>query len=394
MAEKFVYMDNAATKKIYPETLEYMCDVLKNNYGNPSTLYKTGRESKKIIVSAREKIASLLNCKPNEIYFTSGGTESDNWAIKGAAYANQKKGRHIITTKFEHPAVTAALKALEKEGFSVTYLDVYENGVIKLEDLENAVREDTILIAIIYINNEIGTIQPIKEAAEIAKKHNIVFFTDAVQAVGNILIDLEDLGVNMLAFSGHKFGAPKGIGALYIKSGTILKNLIDGGGQERKKRGGTESVASIAALANALEISVSHLKDGHRVERVRKLRDRLIDSILTQIPETRLNGDRDNRIYSNVNVAINYIEGESLILLLDMAGIAASTGSACSTDSLEPSHVLLAIGLPHEIAHGSLRLTLSFDTTDEDVDYILEKLPPIVDKLREMSPLYNRPSLN
>jgi len=390
MAEKFVYMDNAASTKIYPETLECMYDVLKNNYGNPSTLYKAGRDAKKIIVSAREKIASLLNCKPNEIYFTSGGTEADNWAIKGAAYANQKKGRHIITTKFEHHAVTTTLDSLEKEGFSVTYLDVYENGIIRLDDLENAIQDDTILIAIMYVNNEIGTIQPIKEAAEIAKKHNIVFFTDAVQAVGHILIDLAELGVNMLAFSGHKFGAPKGIGALYIKSGTIVKNLIDGGGQERKKRGGTEATANIAALASALEVSVAYVKDGFTVDRIRKLRDRLVDSILTTIPETELNGDRDNRIYSNANISVKYIEGESLILLLDMAGIAASTGSACSTDSLDPSHVLLAIGLPHETAHGSLRLSLSFDTTDEDIDYVLEKLPPIVGKLREMSPLYNQ----
>ena len=389
MAEKFVYMDNAATTKIYPETLDCFCNVLKNNYGNPSTLYKIGREAKRIVVSSREKIADILNCKPNEIYFTSGGTESINWAIKGAAYANQKKGKHIITTKFEHHATMTTLRSLEKEGFDVTYLDVYENGVVRLEDLENAIRDDTILISIMYVNNEIGTIQPIKEIAETAKKHKIIFFVDAVQAAGHIIVDLEELGVNMLAFSGHKFGAPKGVGGLYIKAGTVIKNLIDGGGQERKKRGGTEAVANIAALASALEISVGQLKDGHSVERVRKLRDRLIDSILTTIPDTVLNGDRDNRIYTNANISVKFIEGESLILLLDMAGIAASTGSACSTDSLDPSHVLLAIGLPHETAHGSLRFSLSFDTTDEDVDYVLEKLPPIVSKLREMSPLYN-----
>lgn len=387
MIEKFVYLDNAATTKVYPRTAKVLADTIAESWGNPSSLYSAGRNAKTVINAAREKIASILNCKTNEIYFTGCGSESDNFAIKGAVYAKQSKGRHIITTKFEHHAVVNIMKSLERDGFEVTYLDVYENGVVRPEDVRAAIRDDTILICVIFVNNEIGTIQPVTEIAKIAKERKITFFTDAVQAVGHLPIDLAELGVDMLAFSGHKFGAPKGVGGLYIKNGTQTRPLIDGGGQERGKRGGTEAVAQIAAMADALEISVSQLAE---IEAVRIKRDRLLEFILTNIPHTRLNGDRVQRIYSNLNVSFEGIEGESLILLLDLAGICASTGSACSSNSLDPSHVLLSIGLPHEIAHGSLRLTLSHETTDEEIAYVEEKLPAIVTRLRDMSPLWKR----
>lgn len=382
---RFVYADNAATTKVSPEVLEVMLPYFNGDYGNPSSLYSLGRKASEAITEARNKIASLLGAKANEIFFTSCGSESDNWAIKGAARANASKGKHIISTVFEHHAVLHTLDALKKEGFEITLLDVDSEGLIKPEELEAAIRPDTILVAMMYANNEIGTILPIKELAQVAHTHNIPFFTDAVQAVGNIPVNVAELGVDMLALSGHKIHAPKGIGALYVKTGTRIHNLIDGGGQERRRRGGTENVAYIAALAKALEIAVDQLPD---MERVRKMRDRLALEI-SKIPATRINGSMEHRLPGNLNVAFEYIEGESLILLLDMAGICASTGSACSTASLEPSHVLLSIGLPHEKAHGSLRISLSHENTDEDVDYILEKLPPIVQRLREMSPLYN-----
>lgn len=382
---RFVYADNAATTSVSPEVLSTMLPYFGSEYGNPSSLYGLGRKSAEAIAEARAKIASLLGAKPNEIFFTSCGSESDNWAIKGAAHANMSKGKHIISTVYEHHAVLHTLDALKKDGFEITLLEVDGDGLITPEQLEKAIRPDTILVAMMYANNEIGTILPIKELAAVAHAHKVPFFTDAVQAIGNIPVNVSDLGVDMLSLSGHKIHAPKGVGALYVKTGTRLHNLIDGGGQERRRRGGTENVAYIVGLSKALEIAIEQLPD---MERVKKMRDRLASEI-SKIPATRINGSMEHRLPGNLNVAFEFIEGESLILLLDMAGIAASTGSACSTASLEPSHVLLSIGLPHEKAHGSLRLTLSHENTDEDVDYILEKLPPIVARLREMSPLYN-----
>lgn len=388
MSEKtarFVYADNAATTPVSPEVLEAMLPFLKEKYGNPSSLYSVAREAASAVEDARAKIAGLLGAKPNEIYFTASGSEADNWAIKGAARANMAKGRHIVTSKIEHHAVLHTCEALEKEGFEVTYLPVDSEGIVDPDEFRKALRPDTVLAAIMYANNEIGTIQPIKELAAIAHERKIPFFTDAVQAVGHIPVNVAELGVDMLALSGHKINAPKGIGALYIKAGTRIKNLIDGGGQERGRRAGTENVPYIVGLARALEIAFARIPE---LECVRALRDRLIDGILSTIPYSRLNGSREKRLPGNVNVAFEFIEGESLVLLLDSVGICASTGSACSTASLEPSHVLLAIGLPHEKAHGSLRLSLSHENTDEDVDYILEKLPPLVERLRAMSPLY------
>ena len=382
----FVYADNAATTGVAPEVLEVMLPYFGEEYGNPSSLYSLGRRSSEAITEARAKIASLLGAKPTEIFFTSCGSEADNWAIKGVAHANAAKGKHIISTVYEHHAVLHTLDALKKEGFEVTLLKVDSEGLIRPEELEAAIRPDTILVAMMFANNEIGTVLPIKELCEVAHAHKIPFFTDAVQAVGNVPVNVNDLGVDLLSLSGHKIHAPKGIGALYIRTGTRIANLIDGGGQERRRRGGTENVPYIVGLSKALELAVAQLPD---MERVKALRDRLAEEIV-KIPYTRINGSMEHRLPGNLNVAFEFIEGESLILLLDMAGIAASTGSACSTASLEPSHVLLSIGLPHEKAHGSLRLTLSHGNTEEDVDYILEKLPPIVERLRMMSPLYEQ----
>ncbi len=383
---KFVYADNAATTQVDPRVLEVMLPYLSDTYGNPSSLYSKGREAANAVSEARGKIAASLGCKPTELYFTASGSEADNWAIKGAARGNAAKGKHIITTKIEHHAVLHTMKTLEKEGFEVTYLDVDDKGLLTAADVEKAIRPDTILVAIMMANNEIGTILPIKEIAEVAHAHKIPVFTDAVQAVGNIPVNVAELGVDMLAFSGHKIHAPKGIGALYVKAGTKVRNLIDGGGQERGRRGGTENVPYIVGLSKAFELANERLSDMDT--RVKAMRDRLIDGIL-QIPYSRLNGDRDKRLPGNVNISFEFIEGESLLLLLDMKGVCASTGSACSSNSLEPSHVLLSIGLPPEKAHGSLRLSLSDVNTDEDVDYILEVLPEIVGKLRAMSPLYD-----
>lgn len=387
MEDRFVYADNAATTKTAPEVLETMLPFFGEGYGNPSSLHQKGRETKSALTAARENIAALLGAKPNEIFFTSCGSESDNWAIKGAAHANAKRGKHIVSTKIEHHAVLHSLAALEKEGFEVTYLDVDSDGRVSPEAAAAAIREDTILFECMFANNEVGTIEPIAEltAAVKAKNPKTVVFTDAVQAVGNIPVNVAELGVDMLALSGHKIHTPKGIGALYVKTGTRLSNLVDGGGQERGKRGGTENVPYIVGLSKALEMAVGGLGE---MERVAKMRDRLIDGILSSIPYSRLNGPREGRLPGNVNISFEFIEGESLLLLLDMAGICASTGSACSSTSLEPSHVLLSIGVPVELAHGSLRLSISRDTTDEDVDYILEKLPVIVQRLRDMSPLY------
>ena len=384
---RFVYADNAATTKVSNEVINEMVKYLGEDYGNPSSLYSKGRSAKAALEAAREKIASLIGAQAKEIYFTSCGSEADNWAIKGIAERNAAKGKHIITSAIEHHAVLHTLKALEKKGYEVTYLGVGTDGIVSVEEFRAAIRPDTILATVMYANNEIGTIQPIKELCEIAHEHKIPFFTDAVQAVGHVEIDVKELGVDMLSFSGHKFGAPKGIGALYIKSGTLLNNLIEGGGQEKRKRAGTEGVASIAAMAKALELA---LHNG-RAKRayIKSMRDKLIDGLL-EIPYTRLNGSRDNRLPGNVNVSIEFIEGESLILWLDIMGICVSTGSACSTASLDPSHVLLAIGLPHEVAHGSLRITINEENTPEECDYIIESVKNTVEKLRAMSPLYNK----
>lgn len=383
---RFVYADNAATTPVLPAVREAMMPFFGEIYGNPSSLYGKGQEALSYLQEAREKIAAILGCKPAEIFFTSCGSESDNWAIKGAAHSYEKKGKHLITTKIEHHAVLHTMEALEKEGFEVTYLGVGSDGIISLDELEAAIRPDTTVIEIMYANNEIGTVQPIKEAAEIAHKHGCVFITDAVQAIGNIEVNVAELGVDMLSLSGHKIHAPKGIGALYIKTGVRCKTFLDGGGQERGRRGGTENVAYAVALAKALEIANDRLPG---MAKVQEKRDRLIRGILETIPYTHLNGSAEKRLPGNANISFAFIEGESLILWLDHYGICCSTGSACSSKSLEPSHVLLAIGLPHEEAHGSLRLTISHETTDEDIDYILATLPGVVDKLRQMSPLYD-----
>lgn len=355
-------------------------------YGNPSSAYSIGAQAAEALAEARKTIAALLGAKSGEIYFTASGSEADNWAIKGAAQALREKGRHLITSKFEHHAVLHAMESLERDGFEVTYLDVNENGIVDPAALEKAIRPDTTLVAVMLANNEIGTIQPIAEIAEIAHRHKAVCFTDAVQAVGNIPVNVKDLGVDMLALSGHKIHAPKGIGVLYIKTGTRVRTLIDGGGQERGRRGGTENVAFAAALAKALSIAVERMEDNARVA---ALRDRLADGLLARIPYARINGDREKRLCGNLNISFEFVEGESLLLWLDKNGICASTGSACNSASLEPSHVLLSIGLPAEKAHGSLRFTLSHENTEEDVDYILDTLPGIVQRLRDMSPLYN-----
>lgn len=383
--KRFVYADNAATTPVSREVIEAMTPVFTEAWGNPSSLHEKGREAKDILDDARERIARVFNCNSSEIYFTSGGTESDNWAIRGAAMRLKAKGKnHIVTSRIEHHAVLHTCEALEKEGFEVTYVGVDEDGIVDLDELRAAVTEKTAIVAIMYANNEVGTIEPIEEITEIAHAKGALMFTDAVQAVGNVDIDLSKLKVDMLALSGHKLHAPKGIGMLYIRKGVVINNLVEGGGQERRKRGGTENLPYIVGLARALEIAKESLPE---LERVRAMRDRLIDG-LTKIPYSKLNGHRTQRLAGNANVGFEFIEGESLLLWLDIAGICASTGSACSTASLEPSHVLISMGVPHEKAHGSLRLTISRDTTDEDIDYIIENVTAIVEKLRNMSPLW------
>ena len=388
MEKRFVYADNAATTRVKPEVLAKMLPYFTEHYGNPSSIYSIGRDSAVAVTCAREKVAECLNCDPKEIIFTSGGSESDNMAIAGIA---RKRGKgHIITSKIEHHAVLHTVQALEKEGFEATYLNVDSDGIISLDELKAAIREDTILITIMYANNEIGSIQPIKEIGAIAREHKIPFHTDAVQAAGHVKIDVQAENIDMLSLSAHKFGGPKGVGVLYVKRGVNPKTLIFGGGQERGKRAGTENIAGIVGTAEALSLALSRIDEV--TPRVTAMRDRLIDGILENIPYTRLNGGREHRLPGNVNVSVEYIEGESLILLLDLNGVCASSGSACTTGSLDPSHVLLALGLTHEVAHGSLRLTINEDTTDADVDYILEVLPKVVDRLRAMSPVWeNRP---
>ena len=385
MEKRFVYADNAATTAPLPEAIEEMMPYLTEKWGNPSSIHGKGEEAKAALAAYREKIADILGCEAGEIVFTSCGTEADNHAIRGAAYANSRKGKHIITTKVEHPAVLNTCKALEKEGFRVTYLDVDKEGRVSPEKVDAAICDDTILVSVMFANNEIGTVMPIREIAKVCHARGVLCMTDAVQAVGAIPISVRELGVDLLTASGHKIGAPKGIGLLYIKKGTKIKNLIEGGGQERSRRGGTENLPYIAAFAKALEIAYARLPDEARIE---KMRNRLIDELL-KIPRSRLNGSRTERLPGNVNISFECIEGESILLLMDMAGICCSTGSACSSNSLDPSHVLLAIGLPHEVAHGSVRLTLSHGNTEDDVDYIVEKLTGIVARLRTMSPLWH-----
>ncbi len=382
-----IYADNSATTKIAPEVLDKMMPYLTTYYGNPSSLYKIGGKAKEAVEKARENIAKNLGvAHASEIYFTSGGSESDNWALKGVCHALKAKGKkHIITSKFEHHAILHTCKALEKEGFEVTYLDVYENGIVHPEDVENAIREDTAIVSIMYANNEIGTIQPIKEIGEICKKHKVLFHTDAVQAAGYVKINVVEQNIDLLSMTAHKIHGPKGCGLLYIRRGIRIDNLIEGGAQERNKRAGTENVPGIVGLDAALQSAVDTMDE--RCAKLTKMRDRLIDGLL-KIERSRINGDRIQRLPGNVNMCFEGIEGESLLLKLDLNGISASSGSACTSGSLDPSHVLLAIGLPHEIAHGSMRLSFSDENTEEDIDYILKIVPEIVNYLRAMSPLW------
>ena len=382
---RFVYADNAATTAVSKAVLDEMIPYFIDNYGNPSSIYSIGRLSREAVDTARKRVADAIGASEQEIFFTSGGSEADNWAIRGIAKANEKKGKHLITTKFEHHAVLHTMKALEKEGFEVTYLNVDKNGLVSPADLEAAIRPDTTLVTILYANNEIGTIQPIPQLAKICADKGIVFHTDAVQAVGHVKINVKEQHIDLLSLSAHKFHGPKGVGALYIRKGLRFPNLIEGGAQEKNRRAGTENVPGIVGLGKALELACASIDDN--AKKISKLRDRLIDGIL-KLPLTRLNGDREQRLPGNVNISVEGIEGESLLLLLDMNGICASSGSACTSGSLDPSHVLLAIGLKHEVAHGSLRLTLCEQNTDEDVDYILEVLPKIVERLRAMSPVW------
>lgn len=386
--ERYVYADNAATTAVSPQVVEAMLPFLTEHYGNPSSLYSLGQTAHNAVEAARGQVAALLGAQPEEIFFTSGGSEADNWAIRGIAGMQARKGkRHIVTTKFEHHAVLHTVERLQKEGFEVTYLDVHENGIVRIEEVEAALRDDTALVTIMYANNEIGTIQPIAEIGALCRARGILFHTDAVQAVGHVPIDVQTQQIDLLSLSGHKLHAPKGVGALYCRKGLRFPNLIDGGAQERNRRAGTENVAGIVALGKAASLMQEGMEE--RMRYVASLRDRLIDGALT-IKRSRLNGDRESRLPGNASFCFEGVEGESLLLLLDFQGISASSGSACTSGSLDPSHVLLAIGLPHEIAHGSLRLTLDENNTVEDVDYILEKLPPIIERLRDMSPLWER----
>ena len=383
-----IYMDHAATTYTKKEVLEEMLPFFTENFGNPSSIHKFGRDVRKYVDNAREKVAKALGALPEEIYFTAGGSESDNWAVKGAAYANKSKGNHIITTNIEHHALLHTCEYLEKEGFEVTYLPVDEYGLVSVEDVKNAITDKTILISIMYANNEIGTIQPITEIGKLAKEKGIYFHTDAVQAVGSVKINVKEQNIDMLSLSAHKFYGPKGIGALYVRKGVKLINLVHGGAQERGRRAGTENVPAIIGLGKAIELATNNLEENNK--RIMALRDKLIKGVMEKIPYARLNGHPVKRLPGNASFCFRYIEGEALLLNLDLKGIAGSSGSACTSGSLDPSHVLLAIGLPHEIAHGSLRLSLGAVNTEEDIDYVLEVLPEIVDRLRQMSPLYEK----
>ena len=384
---KLIYLDNAATTKTAPEVVDAMLPYFSEFYGNPSSIYDFAQKSKEAVTKGRQQIADVLNAKKEEIYFTAGGSEADNWALKATFEAYKSKGNHIITTKIEHHAILHTCEYLEKErGAKITYLDVDENGIVRLDELEKAITPETILISVMFANNEIGSIQPIKEIGEIAKEHGIIFHTDAVQAYAHVPINVDEYHIDMLSVSGHKFNGPKGIGFLYIRTGLKLRSFIHGGSQERKRRGGTENVPGIVGMGKAVEIAMANLAErtAYEVE----LRDYLINRVLSEVPYVRLNGHRTNRLPNNANFAFQFIEGESLLIMLDMQGICGSSGSACTSGSLDPSHVLLAIGLPHEIAHGSLRLTLSEETTKEDIDFTVDEIKKIVEKLRSMSPLY------
>ena len=384
--KKIIYLDNAATTKTAPEVVDAMLPYFTEFYGNASTIYDLGNHSKNAMNEARDIIADALGARGEEIYFTAGGSESDNWALKATAEAYKSKGNHILTSKIEHHAILHTCEWLEKQGFEVTYVDVDENGVIKLNELKKAIRPTTILISVMFANNEIGTIQPIKEIGEIAKEHGILFHTDAVQAFGQVPINVDECHIDMLSASGHKLNGPKGIGFLYIRKGVKIRSFVHGGAQERKRRAGTENIPGIVGLGVATKRAIASMQE--RTAKEIELRDYLIDRVLKEIPYTRLNGHRTNRLPNNANFSFQFIEGESMLIMLDMDGICGSSGSACTSGSLDPSHVLLAIGLPHEIAHGSLRLTLSEEITKEDIDFVIEKLKSIIERLRSMSPLY------
>lgn len=384
--KKMIYLDNAATTKTRPEVVDAMLPYFSELYGNPSSVYDFAAPSKEAVTQARETIAASIGAKTNEIYFTAGGSESDNWAIKATAEAYKSKGNHIITSKIEHHAVLHTCQYLEKNGFEVTYLDVDENGTVKLEELKKAIRPTTILITIMFANNEIGTIQPVKEIGEIAREHGILFHTDAVQAFGHLPIHVDEFHIDMMSASGHKINGPKGIGFLYIRTGVKIRSFIHGGAQERKRRAGTENVPGIVGLGKAAEIAMATLAE--RAEYESELRDYLMDRVMAEVPYTRINGHRTNRLPNNVNFSFQFVEGESLLIMLDSKGICGSSGSACTSGSLDPSHVLLAIGLPHEIAHGSLRLTLSEENTREEMDQVVDAIKAILERLRNMSPLY------
>lgn len=386
LMNQLIYLDNAATTQVYPEVLETMLPYFTEAYANPSAIYSFAGESRRGVDAARKSVADLIGAKPEEIYFTGGGSESDNWALKAAAEAYASKGKHIITSKIEHHAILHTCAYLEKQGCEITYLDVDEKGSIKLDELEAAIRPDTILISIMAANNEIGTIQPIREIGRIAHEHGVLFHTDAVQAFGHIPLDVDGMYIDMLSASGHKINGPKGIGVLYIRKGVKIRSFIHGGAQERKRRAGTHNVPGIVGIGKAAELAGKNMEK--RAARETELRDYLIERVLKEIPYSRLNGDRTMRLPNNANFCFRFIEGESLLILLDQAGICGSSGSACTSGSLDPSHVLLAIGLAHEIAHGSLRLTLSEKNTLEEIDIVVEELKKIIIRLREMSPLY------
>ncbi|SHE50226.1 cysteine desulfurase [Caldanaerobius fijiensis DSM 17918] len=383
-----IYLDNAATTPVKKEVLDEMMPYFSEKFGNASTLYSYGRESKKALDIARDRVAKALGADPAEIYFTSGGTESDNWAIKAAAYALREKGNHIITTSIEHHAVLHTCEYLKKQGFKITYLPVDEYGLVDVEEVKKAITDQTILISVMYANNEVGTIEPVAEIGEIAKERGILFHTDAVQAVGHIPVDVKKLNCDMLSLSAHKFYGPKGIGALYIRKGVKIHPYMHGGGQEKGRRAGTENIPAIVGLGKAIELATQNLNQS--MEKLTFLRNKLINGLLNKIDHVKLNGHPEKRLPGNVNISVEYVEGESMLLSLDMKGICASSGSACTSGSLDPSHVLLAMGLPHELAHGSLRFSIGEQNTEEEIDYVIQVLPDIVARLREMSPLYEK----
>ena len=384
--KEVIYLDNAATTQVLPEVLQEMLPYFTEDFGNPSAVYTFASGAKGAVDKAREQVAKLIGAKPEEIYFTAGGSESDNWALKATAEAYKEKGRHIITTAIEHHAILHTCQWLEQQGFEVTYLPVDEKGVVSPQEVEKAIRPDTILISVMAANNEIGTIEPLKEIGAIAKEHGILFHTDAVQAFGHIPLDVEALNIDMLSASGHKIHGPKGVGILYIRKGVKIRSFVHGGAQERKRRAGTHNVPGSVGMGKAAELAGTHMQENN--EKIVALRNHLIDRVLKEIPYTRLNGHEINRLPNNANFCFRFIEGESMLILLDQKGICGSSGSACTSGSLDPSHVLLAIGLPHEIAHGSLRLTLSEKNTLEEIDYTVDQLKAIIERLRGMSPLY------